>query len=125
MILFPFLIHNAASFRFSPLPLIQRRSSILPANSFLASDSYKQQSQFQKQGGWNNEELMSPPMESVSGTNIIAKADSLYSRIEETMKFAGFESPMHSSGKNTILILLLLYGIKIFRNKFLLKVCMM
>jgi hypothetical protein len=131
VILFPFLIYTAASFRFAPLPLIQRRSRFT-ANSFILNhsiDSYKQQLQFQKnvqkQGGFISDDLLSPPKECVSDTtSIIAKRDSLYSRIEETMKFAGFESPMHSSGKNTILILLLLYGIKIFRNKFLLKVCM-
>jgi hypothetical protein len=62
------------------------------------------------------------PMVAMSD-GIPLRKNSLYSRIEETMEFAGFESPMHSSGRNTIIFLLVLYSIKILRNKFLLKVC--
>lgn len=128
-ILLPFLSYDALSFRFEKLPVIPRRSSLI-ARSFIldkSNEDYQQRLHVENQRAPYDhpvefsDKLINPM--AVMSDGIPLRKNSLYRRIEETMEFAGFESPMHSSGRNTIIFLLVLYSIKILRNKFLLKVC--
>ena len=129
-----FIICDALSFSFSPIPLAKSRSS-LAVRSFILEPSENGSSTRCKKRfhlpsrddvvehqalcdfATNNRIINSK----VDG-GIIKKYD-LFSRIEETMEFAGFESSLRAGGKETFFALIILYGIKIFRNKYLLKVC--
>lgn len=127
-----FIISDALSFSFSPIPLAKSRSS-LTVRSFILEPSENGSSTCRKK------RFPLPPRDNVVehqalcdlATNNriinsvedggIIKKHNLFSRIEETMEFAGFESPLRAGGKETFFALIILYGIKLFRNKYLLK----